>query len=467
MDKYNFPTDFLWGAAASGPQTEGAENKKHRSIWDSWFAEKPELFYKQIGPSKVCGTYRTYKDDVHLMKKTGFNSFRTSIQWSRLIEDFETGKPDADAVKFYSDYIDEMIANDIEPMICLYHFDMPEVLQKKYGGFESQHVVDLFVKYAQTAFELFAHKVKYWITFNEPIVPVEGGYLYNFHYPSKNDAKLAMQVAFNTLLAHGKTVNRFHEMGLASEIGVVLNLTPSYTRSDSAEDQKAAWYADLFFNRSFLDPIVKDHFPKELCEILKQHDCLPEVSSTDVEIITSSRIDFLGVNYYVPRRVKARETEYTLDYFTPEYYFENYIKPEGRFNPYRDNNEIHPQALYDIAKNIKDNYGNIRWYLSEIGIAMDLESEGEVQPNGLIDDSFRISLMEEHLIQLHHAIADGANCFGLHQWTFIDNWSWLNSFKRRYGFWRLNVDTGERTQKRSAVWFAEMTQNSYFTRGQF
>lgn len=467
MDKYKFPEGFLWGAAASGPQTEGIDNKKHRSIWDSWFSEQPELFYRQIGPSKVCDTYNTFRDDVRLMKQTGFNSFRTSIQWSRLIEDFETGKPDPDAVKFYNDYLDEMISNGIEPMVCLYHFDMPEELQKVYGGFESSHVVDLYVKYVRTALELFAHKVKYWITFNEPIVPVEGGYFYNFHYPSKNDAKLGALVAFNTLLAHGKSVHLFKSMDLDSEIGIVLNLTPSYTRNNSPEDIKAAWYADLIFNRSFLDPILKNEFPKELCEILKEHSCLPNVTRDDVEIITSSTIDFLGVNYYVPRRVQAREKEYTLGNFTPEYYFENYIDPNGRFNPYRDNNEIHPEAIYDIAHNIMSNYGNIKWYLSEIGIAMDLDSEGEPSPNGIIDDTFRIELMEEHLIQLHRAISHGANCFGVHQWTFIDNWSWLNSFKRRYGFWRLDVRTGQRIMKKNAMWFSTLSKKNYFIKGEY
>ena len=135
-------------------------------------------------------------------------------------------------------------------------------------------------------------------------------------------------------------------------------------------------------------------------------------------LILSAEIDFLGVNYYVPRRVKAREGEYDLDYFTPEYYFENAVNPQGRFNPYRDNNEILPQAIYDIAANIRDNYGNIKWYLAEIGIAMDRQSEGEPGADGVIDDNFRIQLMEEHLVQLHRAIADGANCFGVHQWTF-------------------------------------------------
>lgn len=240
------------GAAASGPQTEGVTNKRHRSIWDSWFAEQPERFYQQVGPQTVCDTYHQYPQDVALMKQTGFNSFRTSIQWSRLIADLETGAPDPDAVRFYHAYLDEMIANGIEPMINLYHFDMPEALQKQYGGFESAHVAELFARFARTAFSLFGHKVKYWITFNEPIVPVEGGYLYDFHYPCKKDGRLAAQVAFNIMLAHAKAVTAYRELALAGEIGVVLNLTPSYTLTDSDADKKPPGMPTCFLTAASL-----------------------------------------------------------------------------------------------------------------------------------------------------------------------------------------------------------------------
>lgn len=463
MTKYTFPSDFLWGAAASGIQTEGSTNKANDSIWDLWYQQSPERFYREISSDVVTDTYHKYKEDVQLMKEVGFNSFRTSIQWSRLIKNFETGEVCPDAVEFYNNYLDEMIANGIEPMINLYHFDMPAILQEQYGGFESKKVVDLFADYAKTAFELFGHKVKYWITFNEPIVPVEGGYLYDFHYPCKKDGKLAVQVAFNIMLAHAKAVHEFNHLNLAdSKIGVVLNLTPSYTRNDSAEDKKAAWYADLLFNRSFLDPMVKNEFPPELCEVLKQQNIMPDFNPSELDCITTAKIEFLGVNYYVPRRVKARETEYTLDHFTPEVYFENYVNPQGRFNPYRDNNEILPTAIYDIAKNVQQNYGNIPWYLAEIGIAMDEESEGVAEADGLIDDSFRTDLMKEHLVQLHKAIDEGSNCFGLHQWTFIDNWSWLNSFKRRYGFYRLELSTGHRIPKQHGRWFKQLLDTGEF-----
>ena len=453
-----FPKNFFWGAAASGPQTEGATNKVNKSIWDLWFEKSPERFYKEIGPNVVCDTYNRFKEDVKLMKDINFNSFRTSVQWSRLIKDFYTGETDSDAVRFYNEYIDEMIKNGIEPIINLYHFDMPAQLQEELGGWENKKTIDLFVLFARKAFELFGNKVKYWTTFNEPIVPVEGGYLYDFHYPCKKDMKLAVQVAYNTILAHAKVVEEYRKQKLNGKIGVILNLTPTYTRDEREEDKKAAHIADLFFNRSFLDPMVKGEFPVELKEILAGHNMLPETTPEEKELILSQKVDFLGVNYYVPRRVRA--VEKTPEKFTqPEYYFEYHIKENGRFNPYRDGNEIHPEAIYDIAKNIQNNYNNIPWYIAEIGIAMSLDSE-KVLEDGRIDDSFRTNLMIEHFDQLHRAIEEGANCFGIHQWTFIDNWSWLNSFKRRYGFYRLDLETGERKIKEHAKWFKEVAKNN-------
>ena len=453
-----FPENFFWGAAASGPQTEGITNKINKSIWDIWFEKEPERFYNQISPYVVCDTYNKFKEDIKLMKEINFNSFRTSIQWSRLIKDFYTGEVDPDAVRFYNEYIDELIKNGIEPIINLYHFDMPAKLQEELGGWENKKTIELFVIFAKKAFELFGDRVKYWTTFNEPIVPVEGGYLYNFHYPCKKDMKLAVQVAYNIILAHAKAVQEYRRQKLDGKIGVILNLTPTYTRDERPEDKKAAHIADLFFNRSFLDPMVKEEFPQDLIEILKEHNMLPETTEEEKSIILNSKVDYLGVNYYVPRRVKA--VEKTPKEFTePEYYFEYHIKENGRFNPYRDGNEIHPVALYDIAKNIQENYNNIPWYIGEIGIAMSLDSE-KTLPDGRIDDSFRTNLLIEHLDELHKAIQEGANCFGVHQWTFIDNWSWLNSFKRRYGFYRLDLETGERKIKEHAKWFKEVAKNN-------
>lgn len=459
--KTKFPNEFFWGAAASGPQTEGNKDKVNKSIWDTWFEKEPERFYNSISSEVVSQTYTKYKEDVKNMESIGFNSFRTSIQWSRLIKNFETGEVDEKAVEFYNNYINELIAKGITPFIGLYHFDMPTELQHKYGGFESKHVVDLYVKYAEKAFELFGDRVKHFVTFNEPIVPVEGGYLYDFHYPNKYDPKLAVQVAYNTILAHSRAVNAYRKLDISGEISVVLNLTPSYTSDDSEENKKAAYMADLIFNRSFLDPIVLGKFPDDLVEEVGKYHCLPETTSEELKEIEIAEIDFLGINYYVPRRVRARKEAYTGELFVPERYFDNYVDETARFNPYRDNNEIRPEAMYDIAMNIKNNYGNIKWLISEIGIAMDLDSEGE-PIDGIIDDSYRIELLKEHFVFLSKAIEDGANCVGIHMWTFTDNWSWINSFKRRYGFYRLDLETNERILKKSGQWFKTVVEQNGF-----
>lgn len=459
MSIKKFPEKFWWGAATSGVQSEGSKDQINESIWQYWYNIEPERFALNIGPDKVCNSYEKYIEDIELAKKIGLNSLRTSIQWSRFIKDFETGEIDTNAEKFYFDYFKKLKDSGIEPVINLYHFDMPKDLQLKYGGFESKHVVDLYLLYAKKVFESFSEIVTYFVTFNEPIVPVEMGYFYGQHFPATQNPKVGVLVAYNTLLAHAK-VTKYYKENYFGEIGVILNLTPTYSKSDSVVDKEAANIADLFFNRSFLDPIVSGKFPRELVQILKKHSLIPEIDIADIRLIKNSKIDFLGVNYYVPRRVMHKEFE--GDKFTkPENYFEYYKNENGRFNKYRDNNEIYPEAIYDVAKNIQNNYGNIKWYLAEIGIAMDLKSEGD-EINGVIDDSYRIELLREHFIYLHKAIEEGSNCFGVHMWTFIDCWSWLNSFIRRYGFYRLDLETGNRIPKKSSEWISKVAKNNGF-----
>lgn len=460
--KYKFPEGFLWGAASSGPQSEGETDKQNLNVWDTWFDEEPNRFYGQLSPKITCDTYTRYKEDVSLMKDIKFNSFRTSIQWSRLIKNLETNEVDPSAVEFYSDYFKEMNSAGIKPIINLYHFDMPDYLMKKYGGFESLKVVDLFVGYAEKCFELFSQYVECFTVFNEPIVPVEFGYFYDAHRPCKVDPKLGIQVAYNSIIAQAKVVERFKKLNVTGEIGTILNLTPAYPRSNNEHDKKAAEMCDVIFNKSFMDPAVNGYFNKILIAELKKYDLLPERIAGDSDLIKDNTVDFVGLNYYVPRRVKC--PTFTPNYagpWMPDWYFENYQMPGSRNNPHRDNNEIYPPALYDIAKNVQYNYGNKKWYLAEIGISI-TDEEKLVNEKGIIDDSFRTDLLKEHLIQLHRAINEGSNCFGVHQWTFIDNWSWLNTHKRRYGFYYLDLTTRERKIKQHALWFKQIIEENGF-----
>ena len=463
MVKYQFPENFWWGSAASGPQTEGKfeGDGKGQNVMDYWFEIEPDKFFNHVGPDNASRFYETYKEDIQLMKETGHNSYRHSIQWSRLIPN-GIGEVNQVAVDYYNDLINEMIANGIEPFMNLYHFDMPMPFQEK-GGWLNRETVEAYVNYAKTCFELFGDRVKKWFTHNEPIVPVEAGYLYQFHYPNEINLKHAIQVGYNEMIASAMAVKVYHELNLGGQIGIILNLTPSYPRDENnPEDVKASILADAMFNRSFLDPSVKGTFPDELITIVKELDMMPEIKDGDLEIIQNNTVDLLGINYYQPRRVKAKETPVNHEHGPmPEDYFDNYEMPGRKMNPHRGW-EIYEKGIYDILTNVRENYGNIPCFISENGMGVEGEEKFRNE-EGIVEDDYRIEFVSEHLKYVHQAIQEGSNCLGYHMWTCMDNWSWTNAYKNRYGFISVNLDKNwERSIKNSGRWFKQVSDNNGF-----
>lgn len=458
---YKFPKDFWWGSATSATQIEGAtdEGGKGKNIWDHWYEKEPNRFFDNVGPESTSDFYHRYKEDIQLMKEIGHNTFRMSISWSRLIPGGR-GEVNQEAVTFYNNVIDELIANDIEPFVNLFHFDMPLELQEE-GGWESREVVSAYTTYAKEAFHLFGDRVQKWFTFNEPIVPVEGGYLYDFHYPNVVDARRAAQVAYHTMIAHAKAVEAFRTCNIAGgQIGIILNLTPSYPRSNNPADLKASRITDLFFNRSFLDPSVLGEYPAELIDILREHGQLPVTEKGDKALLKAGVADILGVNYYQPRRVKAKEhLPNPYGPFMPDWFFDNYEMPGRKMNKYRGW-EIYEKGIYDIMINLKENYGNIESFISENG--MGVQDEGRFEEDGEIQDDYRIEFIREHLKWLHKAIEEGCNAKGYHLWSTMDNWSWMNAYKNRYGFFSVDIETKQRTPKKSAHWIKEVSENNGF-----
>lgn len=460
--KYKFPKDFWWGSATSATQIEGAagEGGKGRNIWDQWHQNEPGRFFEAVGPESTSDFYHRYKEDIGLMKDIGHNTFRLSISWSRLIPGGR-GKVNPEAVDFYNNVINEMIAQEIEPFVTLYHFDMPLELQQE-NGWENRSVVEAYAKYAEQCFRLFGDRVKKWFTFNEPIVPVEGGYLYDFHYPNVVDAKRAVQVAYHTMIAHAKAVEVFRSAQIEEgQIGIILNLTPSYPRSQHPADLKASQAADLFFNRSFLDPAVLGEYPVELVEMLRVHGQLPHTEQGDKAMLKAGIVDLLGVNYYQPRRVKAKDHLPNPEGpFMPDWFFDNYEMPGRKMNPYRGW-EIYEKGIYDIMVNLRDNYGNIQSYIAENG--MGVQDESRFMENGEIQDDYRIDFISGHLKWLHGAMEEGCNVKGYHLWSFMDNWSWMNAYKNRYGFFSVDIETKKRTPKKSAHWIKQVSEQNGFS----
>lgn len=458
--QYNFEENFMWGAACSGPQTEGNEGKNADSIWEYDCMRQKEKYFDRVGNLTASSFYRDYETYIKNMEKVGIRSYRTSIQWSRVINDCD-GSVNREGVDFYHRVIDCLRAHRIEPMICLFHFDTPMYWMEK-GGFENRDITDAFADYAQLCFEEYGAKVHYWSTFNEPVVVAEQGYLYQFHYPEVTDMKRAAQVAFHIQLASAKVIKRFKEMGMKGEIGIILNLTPTYVpKGANEEDIKAGERADMLFNRSFLDPSVKGYYPDELITLAREDGFLPEYEETDLEIIRTCTVDYLGVNYYSPRRVKGRSTPFEEDKLIPEKYFETYTFDGMKMNPYRGW-EIYEEALYDIAINIRDHYGNIKWYVSENGMGVE-DEERFRDENGQIQDDYRITFIKDHLRCLHKGIAEGSNCFGYHLWAAFDNWSWRNAYKNRYGLISVDLDHNcAQSIKKSGEWFRELSMKNGF-----
>lgn len=459
-----FPKDFWWGAATSGPQSEGRFQKKHANMFDHWYDIEPEVFYDRVGPDMASNFYNSYREDIALMKQTGLNSLRTSIQWTRLIKDLETNEVDPVGVAFYNNVIDEFLSQNIRPIFNLHHFDLPVELYHKYGGWESKKVVDLFVGFAEQCFALFGDRVKDWVTHNEPMVVVDGEYLFQFHYPKLVDGKKAVQVAYNLNLASAKVMAKFREMGqpqAGGRIGTVLNLTPTYAASDAEADQEAARIAELWNNKMFLDPAIKGEFPVELLELLTKDGVLWQSTADELAFIKENTVDFIGVNFYHPNRVKTPDiAPNSVGAWMPDRYYDAYQMPGRRMNIDKGW-EIYPKAVYDIAINIRDNYGNLPWFVSENGMGVSRE-ERFMDEKGQILDDYRIEFIKEHLQWLHKGIEEGSNCFGYHLWTPIDCWSWSNAYRNRYGLIANDIHTQIKTIKKSGEWFKTLAENNGF-----
>lgn len=455
------PQDFFFGAAMSGPQTEGAYKKDNRleSIWDTWSDLSISDFYNKVGSYVGNNFYEKYEDDIKLLKEMGFNSFRTSIQWSRLID--INGNLNEAGADFYHKVIECAKKYDIELFINLYHFDMPTHLFKK-GGWENREVVEAYANYAKIAFAEFGREVKYWFTFNEPIVEADQRYRNGLWYPFIKNAERGMNVQYNISLAHSLAVNEFHKAkkkGLMREdakIGLINCFATPYTKENpSAADLEALRMEDGISIRWWLDLVTKGSLPKDVFDTLKQFDLLPQTRPGDEEILKMGVVDWLGMNYYHPSRVQAPQEKYDENGHIK--FSDPYVWDKAKMNIYRGW-EIYPQGIYDFGMKMKNEYPDLKFFISENGMGVEHEDRFRGE-NGEIQDDYRIDFIREHLEWIAKAIEDGAQCLGYHYWGVIDNWSWNNAFKNRYGLVEVDLmNNYQRRLKKSSHWLQKVMQ---------
>lgn len=457
MEKQKIPEGFLIGISSSAWQVEGTAGKteKQKSWAELFYETNPDLWYDKIGPEKASDFYHCYPEDIHTMAKFGMNSFRFTIQWARFMKDPIAGIVDPAAVKYYQSVIDEIRRNGMEPVVSLEHWDIPAVLCEKYNGWVSRDTVYLYEMYVNEALKAFHKDVKLWFAFTEPNIPIDNGYMDGIWYPFKKNPKEAYQAHFHKILATAKAVRameKYKETGC--RIGVMMHMTPVYARSVEARDVQAAFYADLFQVRLYMDPYLKGEFPRELLLELMKHDCMFRYEDGDMEEIKKYKIDMLGIDYYFPIRVKARDDAYQGEVFHPEYYYEPWEMPGRKYNADRGW-EIYEDAILDIGMRIKKDYGNIPWFVSENGIGISGEDKYRNQ-QGYIEDDYRIEFLKGHLRNALKVRSMGSNCFGYFIWSFIDNLSAINAYKNRYGLLELDLRTKRRIPKKSLYWIQDI-----------
>ena len=449
------PENFFVGAAMSGPQTEGAYKTGGRleSIWDTWSDLSISDFYNKVGSYVGNNFYEKYEDDIKLLKSLHMDSFRTSMQWSRLLT--KDGKLNQEGAQFYHKVCKCAKENQIELFMNLYHFDMPTYLFER-GGWESRDVVEAYAAYARAAFHEFGSEIRYWFTFNEPIVEPDQRYRNGFWYPFIKDAKRGMQVQYHLSLAHSLAVWEFRkakEEGYVREdakIGLINCFAPPYTREDpTPEDLEALRMEDGINNRWWLDLVAEGHLPEDVLSTLEEKGLAPERRPGDEEILKQGKVDWLGFNYYHPSRIQAPK-EKTDENGYPKF-SDPYVWPEAKMNIYRGW-EIYPKGIYDFGMKMKNEYPDLKFFVSENGMGVEHEDRFR-DASGEIQDDYRIEFITEHLQWIFKSIEDGAKCLGYHDWGVIDNWSWNNAFKNRYGMIEVDLmGNYSRKLKKSARW---------------
>jgi beta-glucosidase len=434
-----FPSEFVWGAATSAYQVEGAvkEDGRGPSIWDV-FSHTPGKTANGDTGDVADDHYHRYRDDIALMRELGLKAYRFSVAWPRIYPT-GSGQRNEAGLDFYRRLLDELHAAGITPYLTLYHWDLPQTLEEL-GGWGNRDTAKRFGEYAHTVATAFGADVHHWFTINEPWVIAFLGYFTGLFAPGERDLALALRAAHNILLAHGEGMNALRaEMAPGDEAGIVLNLSPCEPASDASGDLAATIRFDGYLNRWFLDPVFRGSYPEDMVQLYGE--AMPEITPGDMELIAQPT-DIFGFNYYNRSLVADDPTDLPIQAKT--------VVPPGA--PVTAMGwEVYPQGLYDLLQRIHHDYGPARMLVTENGAAYD-----DVVIDGQVDDSERESYLHEHLLKAHQAIEDGVPLAGYFVWSLLDNFEWASGYGKRFGIIHVDFATQERIIKRSGRWYADV-----------
>ncbi len=444
MGANRFPGDFLWGAATSSHQIEGAFNEGGRgeSIWDR-FAAAPGKIEDGTDASVACDHFHRWREDIGLMKWLGLGAYRFSIAWPRVLPE-GSGRISGEGLGFYDALVDGLLEAGIKPFVTLYHWDLPQALQDR-GGWTTRDTAEAFVEYTSAVARRLGDRVLHWATHNEPWCIATLGYEEGHHAPGHSSPREGLAAAHNVLLSHGWGTRVLRQECPAGEVGIVLNLCPAMPAADCEGDRDAARWFDGFFNRWYLDPLFRGSYPEDAVKdrIVRGHlesEALPFMRPGDLEAIKAP-LDFLGVNYYGRNVFRQGDDGRPACVRTVP---EEELTDMGW--------EVYPEGLRDLLLRLKREYDIPKMYITENGAAY---SDGP-DKSGRIEDNRRVDFLREHLLAARRAIEEGVPLAGYFVWSLLDNFEWAHGYTKRFGLYWVDFATQLRIAKKSAFWYRDV-----------
>ena len=437
-----FPDHFRWGVATSAYQVEGAVNEDGRgpSIWDR-FVHAQGTIADGSNADVTNDHYHLYKDDVQLIKALGARAYRFSIAWPRVFPD-GTGAPNPKGLDFYDRLVDELLANGIEPFATLYHWDLPQALQDRFGGWQSRDTSKAFAAYAAYVSERLTDRVKHLFTINECSRIVYLGHALGLDAPGLKLPRHELnQVRHNIALGHGLAVQAIRAHGRPdTKVGPAENIGICVPAIETPANIHAAETATREVNAGYLTVILEGNYTEEF--LAKEGKNAPAYTADELKVI-SSPIDFVGLNIYTPDHyVVANEDErgFTLAPFPASF-------PQMESSWLR----FGPEAMYWGPRHVEKLWGVKSIYVTENGTA----ASDEPAADGKIYDVDRIMLLRNYLMHLRRATSEGVPVLGYFLWSLMDNFEWSDGFEKRFGIYHVDFATRRRTPKLSASFYRE------------
>ncbi|MEM8924479.1 MAG: GH1 family beta-glucosidase [Actinomycetota bacterium] len=431
MTLAEFDPGFVWGAATSSYQIEGAtgDDGRSESIWDR-FCTRPGAIADGSDGSVACDHYHRVDTDIDLMRWMGLDAYRFSIAWPRVVPDGR-GPVNPKGLDFYDRLVDALLDAGITPLPTLYHWDLPQVLEDD-GGWTNRSTAEAFVAYSEAVLQRLGDRVETWITLNEPFVCANHGYRYGEHAPGRASLPDALAAAHHLLLAHGLAVPAIRALAPEADVGVVLNFTPLVPEAPPGSE---AAVIDAWENRWYVEPIAGLGYPEAGVAGLQWEQA--EVLDGDLETIAAP-IDVLGVNFYTCQRFTADGTK---------------LDPVNAVTDF--DWEIVPDELEGLLRRLHDRHGFGSYLITENGAAM---ADDAVADDGVVADDDRIAYYTEHVAAVARARSAGVPVDGYYAWSLLDNFEWAEGYRKTFGLVAVEAETLRRIPKASAHWYRDRIQ---------